>query len=182
MLVRILSKPDSGALLAPFGLTIGNWNEIVGTELASGEVVSVRAPHDGLELFVLVGHLAHWIGCDEWAFFQVDNSTSPTNDEIAVFQAIALRGAQWDIVNERSFVFSALQGNSQQGVRTTIGLVMYFSLLFEWHVHVTANGARSQQRLALQDGVVHFFGDTLALERARSLLKLLAENPLRTCV
>ena len=57
--------------------------------------------------------------------------------------------------------------------------LVFFSLLFEWHVYLTSQSSTGGRRLGLLDGVAYFFGDAKTIEQADMLTTCVAEDPLR---
>ena len=126
-------------------------------------------PTDALELYVAAHRLANWVVSGSWTLLQLDNSTSPAEDEIAIFEKLALK--PWDIAEQHTFLLN------DQGRESTLVLLIYFALLFTWHIHLTSEASLGGQRLALLDGVAYFFGPTPAIQSADELIKNAAANP-----
>jgi hypothetical protein len=177
--MRVLSRIEADHLLLALGLKIGNWNELA--DDSEGVVTSkgYRPPRNALELYVVARQLLNWIAGGEWTFLQVDNSTAPANDEIRVFEKLMFHGEErWDIGAQRSFLLDDASKVGSATDQTSLVLLIFFSLVFEWHVYLTSKNSTRGQRLALQDGVVYFFGDAKTIERADTLVSRIAESPL----
>lgn len=177
--MRILSTAEASELLLPLGLRIGNWNELAdafGAGIATHKAYA--PPRDALQLYVAARRMLDWLPRGAWRFLQIDNSTFPTDDERETFEGlIAARDWQWDVGEHRSFLFEDARGaKSDQAVLT---LLIVFAIAFEWHVHLTSEGARDGQRLALQDGQVYFFGNTEIIASADVLIADMTSDPLR---
>lgn len=176
--MQMLSHAKADQLLMPLGMKIGGWNEL--TSVHSGAVThrAYSPPSNALELYVVAYRLSAWIVSGEWTLLQVDNSTSPTDDELRVFEKLVLAGQQeWRIGNQRTFLFEGSSDSESQSLKTTVVLLIHFALLFGWHVHLASEASLHGHRLALQDGVVYFFGDAQAIETADSLVKSMAADP-----
>jgi hypothetical protein len=162
-------------LLVTQSFRIGRWGELVAA--ADVDSISMSPPEEALPLYVLCTHLCEWILSGNWTVLQFDNSTFPSADEVAVFERLLLRGERWNPLEERSFVLKG--GDAEDPSRkTTLVLLIYASLMFCWHVHVVSERSALGKRLALMDGVVHFFGDRNALQEAQQLLHAVASQPL----
>lgn len=169
--MEAIDTAKANELLAPLGMKVGSWNEL--SNLPSLKVTqrAYSPPADAMELYVAAHRLANWIGSGSWTLLQVDNSTSPSEDELAIFERLVLNGRQWDIAEQHTFLLGA------GAQRSTLVLLVYFSLLFTWHVHLTSETSLSGQRLALQDGVAYFFGDAATIQSADELIASLAADP-----
>lgn len=177
--MRILPRSAVDLLLSPMGLKIGNWNEL--TRVAGAESYKTYRPSpDALELYAFAQRLLTWLSPIGWTLFQIDNSTSPADDEVNIFERLVLAERKWDIDNQRSFIFDDTPEKKLLGDRTALVLVTFFSLLFEWHVHLVCENSRERKRIALQDGIVHFFGDKDAIDGAVLLIQQSMKTPLRT--
>ena len=166
--MRMLSKHEADQLLVGLNLKIGNWNEL--TNVDSDAVLSkaFRPSRGAVELYEEARRMLGWIACGGWTLLQIDNSTAPTDEEIAVLEKLVLpAGAQWDVAEQKSFLFDGISEASSATDQTGLVLIVFFSLLFEWHVYLTSEHAASGQRLALQDGVVYFFGESEAIDTAK---------------
>lgn len=171
-MMLVLDHQRAIELLAPLGLGIGGWNELRALRPEAAPHKSYSPPTEAIELYVVADRLAQWVASGAWTLLQVDNSTSPTEDEIAVFEKIAFNGlSSWDVGKQHSLLVEG------QGRCPTLVLLIYFALLFEWHVYLTSAASFAGQRLALQDGVVYFFGDAVALRSAEALIDELVAAP-----
>ncbi|NIA67394.1 hypothetical protein HBA54_02190 [Pelagibius litoralis] len=178
--MRILSQVEADELLRPLQLKIGEWNRL--NDLASDDVpYKVYHPsRDTRELYVLAGYLLDWFAPEGWVLLQVDNSTWPSDDETGVFERLAFAAKQrWDIDTQRSFLFGDSSEDEFDIDRHQLILLIFFSLMFEWHVYLTCEKATPGQRLGLQDGVVYFIGEAKLIDAADATLQQIAENPLR---
>lgn len=177
--MRVLSKSEAEQLLLARNLRVGGWNEI--SDVVAGKVINKAwpAPREALPLYVFSEALLNWMTLGGWTIIQFDNSTAPTDDEIRVFEQLMLfEGFRWDIAKQRTFLFDDSDGVSSDRTRTMLVLVVFFSLLFEWHIHLVSEKVINEERLSLQDGVVYFFGNTTAIEGANTLIEQLNEHPL----
>lgn len=178
--MRTLLRSEVDPLLLVVGLKIGNWNELA--DIAAGGVLrkAYRPPNNAIELYVAAGHLLNWLAPEGWTLLQVDNSTAPTDDEIRVFERLVFGDDRtWDVGGQRSFLFDDA-GKTEFGAdQATLVLLVFFSLLFEWHVYLTSQSSTGGRRLGLLDGVAYFFGDAKTIEQADMLTTCVAEDPLR---
>lgn len=176
--MRVLSQIEADELLRPLRLKIGEWNEL--KKLTSDDVPhEVHHPsRDARELYVLAGYVLDWLAPEGWILLQIDNSTWPSDDETGVFERLAFAAEQrWDIDTQRSFLFGDASEDESGIDRHQLILLIFFSLMFQWHVYLTCENAGPGQRLGLQDGVVYFIGDSKLVDTADAMLRRLAEDP-----
>jgi len=173
--MRVISKFDADHLLANNGLKIGKWNELTDTIPGSVKYIELCPSKDALELYVVAKRIRLWLPFSEWMLFQIDNSTAPEDDEVKVFELLVLQDdQQWVVSEQKSFLIEDVKGRAI----STIDLLIYFSLLFEWHVHLTTAHSKNGQRLVIQDGIIYFFGDDNSIKDAEAVITVLHENPL----
>ena len=170
--MEAIDRVRAEQLLQTLGLKIGDWNELSDLSPSKTPHRAFAAPTNALELYVAAHRLASWIGSGSWTLLQIDNSTSPMDDEVAVFENLVLKGRHsWDVAAQHTFL---LGGSSRQ---STLVLLIYFALLFTWHVHLVSEASSSGQRLALQDGVTYLFGDASTIATADALIASLTSEP-----
>ena len=92
--MRVINQQLANQLLVPSGIRIGDWNELCSLQLGGVLHRSYLPPAEALELYVAAHRLAQWVISGSWTLLQVDNSTSPTEDEIAVFEKLIFNGEQ----------------------------------------------------------------------------------------
>jgi hypothetical protein len=169
--MEAIDRAKANELLAPLGMNVGSWNELSSLPSVPATHRAYSPPTDAMELYVAANRLANWIGSGSWTLLQVDNSTSPSDDELAIFERLVLNGRPWDVAEQHTFLLGA---GAQQ---STLVLLVYFSLLFTWHVHLASEASLAGQRLALQDGIAYFFGDSATIQSADELIASLAADP-----
>lgn len=173
--MKILSKSEADQFLSAIDLRIGDWNEVM--DISPGSIIRkmFRPTREALPLYVLASTLLQWIGCDGRILLQIDNSTAPADDEAGIFERLMFSAeSKWDIGRQKSFLFDEVTS-----CRSSIVLIIFFSLVFEWHVYLVSDISSKGVRLALLDGFIYFFGDMKAIEDADVLVSKLAENPLQ---
>lgn len=172
--MKVLSRGEAERLLKSIALAIGKWNELCDLSPSMSSCRCYAAPSDAESLYVLAHHLCQWIRADGWVLLQVDNSTAPTDDEVAIFEEVSFASTRrWLVGEERSFLLE----DAAFGRRAKLVLLVYFCLLFGWHIHLAAQGSVSGQRLSLQDGAIYFFGDVNVLARAEDLILATQNQP-----
>lgn len=170
--MEAIDRIRADQLLLPLGVEIGGWNEL--RDLPPSETThrAYSPPSDALGLYVAAHRLANWINLGSWTLLQIDNSTSPTGDEVAIFEKLILNEQQpWNIAAQHTFL---LDGDAR---KSTLVLLIYFALLFAWHIHLASETSLRGQRLALQDGVAYFFGNAATIRSADELITSLAGEP-----
>jgi hypothetical protein len=170
--MQVIDRAEADRLLMPLGIKIGNWNELCSQPSVGVANTAYSPPSDAMDLYVAAFRLAEWIASGSWTLLQVDNSTSPTDDEIAVFEKLILANqTPWKLADDHTFLLSG------EARKSTLVLLIYFALLFAWHIHLTSENSSCGQRLALQDGVVYFFGDAIIIQGVDALVKKMADAP-----
>lgn len=173
-----MSTSEADKLLKPFGLKIGNWKELANDSDRTFGHRAFRPIRDALGLYAVSTHLLTWIGRQGWKILQIDNSTAPTRDEINVFEKLVFSPREyWNVSEQRSFLFGDESTELLVHEQTTLVLIIYFSLAFEWHVHLVSEHSASRRRIGLQDGTIYFYGDFKALDEAGRLMSGLELNP-----
>lgn len=181
--MKILSRPEADTLLAPLGLKIGEWNEL--SAIASDSqprTLTLAAPKVARDLYVASLWLTDWLPKGKWRLIQVDNSTSPSRDESLLFeQLINIPTRRWDVASQKTFKFE-LDENVEVGQRVdvVISSVIFFALMFEWHIHIASDGCLDGQRLALQDGDIYCFGNEESILAAKTIGERLRSHPSST--
>lgn len=161
-------------LLETLGLRIGGWNELCALHPESISHKAYSPPTEAIELYVVAHRLALYVGSDTWTILQIDNSTCPSDDEVAIFEKLVFGGQQpWDIARQHTFLLESQERSS------TLVLLIYFALLFGWHIHLTSASSSEGQWLGLQDGAAYFFGNAIALRTAEDLIAQLLTEPRR---
>ncbi len=181
--MKLLSRPDADTLLSPLGLKIGEWNEL--SEIAPDSqprVQTLVAPKVARDLYVASLWLTDWLPKGKWKLIQIDNSTSPSDDESFLFeQLINIPTRRWDVASQKTFKFE-LDENCETGQRVdvVISSVIFFALMFEWHIHLVSDGCLDGQRLALQDGDIYCFGSEESILAAKAIGERLSLHPSST--
>jgi hypothetical protein len=173
-LMQPIDSQHAEKLLEALGLRIGGWNELCALYPDSISHKAYSPPAEALELYVVAHRLALYVTSDAWILLQIDNSTCPSADEVTIFEKLAFGGHQpWDIARQHTFLLEGRERSS------TLVLLIYFALLFGWHIHLTSASLSAGQWLGLQDGTAYFFGDATALRAAEDLIAQLLVEPRR---
>ncbi len=178
-MIKVLERDEANILLASLGLRVGDWNELTASNSAGQLNYAYVPPTEALELYVVSQRLTAWLGTRGWTLLQIDNSTSPTSDERRVFEAVVFEGKTFSFQDgQRSFLFNADSDFDDDSIQTKVALLVYFALLFGWHVHLTSRSSSNGKRLALLDTVAYCFGDETAVHAAEKVIDQLTSNPL----
>lgn len=177
--VRFPKALEANGIIFPVGLKIGKWNELTELDDLSGlEWTRTKSPAAASELYVAALWYASWLPFQKHIFIQIDNSTSPSEDETALFnQLIGNVADVWDIEEHRSIIFNFNDSMAFQ-VEALISALIFFALLFRWHIQLTSDVCTKGQRISLQDGDAYFFGDALAKACADNMIVSLWHHPL----
>jgi hypothetical protein len=173
--MKIISLAEANHLLLPINMQIGDWNELKSVNSTQTSNIAFKLPSLSLDLYVAASHLADWCNRGRWAILQIDNSSSPSHDEILIFERLVLDGERWDLATQKTFLFDEPKEEKRE---SQLLLLIYFSAVFSWHVHFTSSLCTRGKRLAIQDGYAYFFGDQEAVETASKLVKKIAEKSL----
>lgn len=167
---RLISRIEADAMLKTKGLIIGSWGEFREADSSCFGVRSFAPSRDARELLYLSRDIVSWLGPGAWVLYQVDNSTCPLDLENLVFDRIVLDlQCHWDIAEVRSFLFGFADEAGEKNSMDLILLIGY-SIAFEWHVHLVSEATSAGQRVAIQDGVIHFYGDQKVLSEADRMI------------
>ena len=111
---------------------------------------------------------------------QADNSTFPTSDECAVFRIIFGDLADdWLSAESRSLVFLNQEIGSVRIDVQRLALLIYYSILFEWHVHIVCIHENRVLRIGLEDGVVCVRARGRLDKSVEALVQGILDDPLR---
>lgn len=169
--MQAISTEKAREILRPLGLGIGAWNEIIDIPHSPASLMR-QPPRAANEMYVFCRALMQWLSCEDWVLIQVDDSTSPLEDEIEVMEDIFAISISDKADSNASFVMDG------KDLHSRIALFIFFVIVFEWHVYLVPANSNNGMRLGLQDGVVHFFGSKGQLEGARAAVEKLEDNPL----
>lgn len=165
------------SILNQLGVTIGTWNELVSSKNDEEFSFGYMAPRDSTLMYVVSQKIAEWLDVQDFFILQIDNSTSPMDDEVKIFQALITPcGEEFDISERKSYFFA--RSDKAMDVRGLLVLIVYFSILFSWHVYLISDTSSNGSRIAIQDGVIYFIGDGEAIGKSKELIAILEKNPL----
>lgn len=169
--MRAISVKRAKEMLGPLGLSIGAWNELTDIQHAS-ENFMYQPPRLANELYVFCHDLAQWLSSEDWTLIQIDNSTSPLEDEIKIMESIFAMSISEKTDANISFI---VDGND---IHSKLTMLVFLIIIFEWHVYLVSSSSKNGKRLGLQDGVAYFFGSSRQLKDARSITEKFKSNPL----
>ena len=165
------------SILNQLGVTIGKWNELTSSKNFEEFSFGYMPPRDSTLMYVASQKIAKWLDVRDFFILQIDNSTSPMDDEVNIFQTLIVPcGGGFDISEQRSYFFA--KSDKAMDVRGLLVLIVYFSILFSWHVHLISDASSNGSRIAIQDGVIYFIGDGEAIEKSKELISKKKKNPL----
>lgn len=181
--MKILSHPEADEILAPLDIKIGKWNELSDTVFnRQNTSVILKAPKAAIEIYVIALWLTDWLPKGKWKLIQIDNSTSPSRDESLLFgQLMSLPMGEWDIATQKTFLLDLNDDiAARQQLDMVIVSVIFFALMFQWHIHIVSDGGARGQRLAIQDGFAYFFGNDENISAAKTLVEQVFLHPVNT--
>lgn len=162
--------------LKQLGVTIGEWNELKLLNKAEEFSLEYIVPRDSLLMYVASQQLAKWLEFRDFVILQIDNSTSPMDDEMEIFQKLIMPcGGNFDISEQRSYFFA--KSDKLMDVKTLVVLIIYFSILFSWHIHLISDTSSDGARIAIQDGTAYLIGSEEVMSKSEKLIERLEKNP-----
>jgi hypothetical protein len=169
--MRSLTNAEASEFLAARGFRIGGWNELLETNTDKTITRQCAAPVEARELFNFAQHLMAWLSPKEsdWFFLQIDNSTSPLEGEVGVFENLVLSNAmKWNVGHQHSFLFDKDSvPDAGSSVIPALVMLVFFALAFEWHIYLVAEKSGRGQKLGLLDGVAYLFGTEEIVRQAK---------------
>lgn len=156
-------------------ISVGQWNQLISLASENNMSIDLCLGDGALENYATSSRLGRWIGYKGGVLFQVDNSTAPMPDEEMVFCNILSNFLlDFNLLKSKSYLMNVRGGKDECGVN----LLIYFSLIFKWHVHFLSGESRDGARLSIQDGVVYFMGAEAVIAGAGVLIDKIKRNSL----
>lgn len=168
-----IQEPFARQILEETGLSLGSWRQMVDLTGDSPHCASFRPSRDATALYVAAQGVTSWLNSEGWVLVQLDNSTSPVDDEVRSLQIFITGDEAWNSDTHRALLFEA--GTAKQEV---IALLIFLMLIFEWHVYIACEKSPDRRRLGVLDGDVLFYGPARACVDATTLIASLRDNPL----
>lgn len=179
-MIEILSKSDADNFLSPLGLLVGDWGGVTVSDASLFSTVTFEPSKIALELYVTSMVLSKWLDRDGRILAQADNSTFPTADELAVFRIILGPLADgWILAENRSLLVQADAYRDASQISQVIALLIYYSILFEWHVHLVSVCKEGVSRLVIEDGIVSVCGSGRLRESIDVVVRKITARPLQ---
>ena len=174
--MKYITTQEANSYLSDIGMEIGTWNQIADhsrSKKNDNNWIKYKAPKAALELFCFSRHVAGWLPKGDWKIFQVDNSTSLSQNELSIFFGLPLNqeGSKY-FFEKNSFLFKFGEDKSiNSSTELIISNIIYLFLLFECHGQVVSSNSSVGQRISIQDGFVYFFSKDKSMSGADILLK-----------
>lgn len=177
--MRTLLKSEANEILLTMGLEVSDWGGVSAFDNCPSSIKTFKPSKKALELYVTSMHLSKWLAASEYLLIQADNSTFPSADEILVLKVIlGPLVDEWLSASNRSLLIEENSGSSLCADAEMVALVIYFSIIFEWHICLVSGRKGVGARLGIQDGVVSFYGDKILIEKANSIIRNSSVRPL----
>jgi hypothetical protein len=186
MLIKVLSPQHTRELLAEVRMEIGSWNgvRILPSGLSSkSEFVVGYSPEGALALHNFAEHVTSWMPCGKWTLVQLDNSTSLSPSErflLGGLLGVPKDELKWDGSRSRSFLLEDAGESGQVERKLAISNILFVLLLFCGHGYLVSSESGTGRYLAFQDSVIYFYGDSVDIAEAKSLLELLKGKSLKS--
>jgi hypothetical protein len=181
--MRLINRDQTNAYLSEIGMSIGSWNQITnGTEGLNQKSpwISCRAPEKSRELHNFAQHVIKWLPRGVWKIVQIDNSTSPSQDEAFLINRLLFGSSESSqLPLGGALLFEFVKG-ADANEDLLLSNLVFLLLLFECHGQVVSSSCRDGKILSVQDGFVYFISHTNSdISDARMLLKQLEDAPLK---
>ncbi|WP_146749331.1 hypothetical protein [Paracidovorax anthurii] len=181
-MAKVLQSEIANSYFLEQGVKLGPWN-CLETPKSEGSYVasSFCTGKSTYELIAFSQHIAGWLTKGRWKIIQIDNSSHFYPDQESVLGALLLGPAQpIDLANNRTYLFE-FGANERMNFQEEVVLayVINLMLIYEAHCYVISSGGEMGEMIAIQDGVVYFYGNRVRLSQAKDLLTELQTDPLR---
>lgn len=183
--MRCMGTDEVNIYLRKIGMKVGEWNQICdrsGRNYDKPHWVNFQAPRNSRELHNFAQHVAGWLPKGGWKIFQVDNSTSPSEDESFLINRLLFGSNDVaSIVDRDSLLFEFDdEGCVASDEDLLLSNLIFLFLMFECHGQVASSNCNNGKHLSIQDGFVYFLSfDNKDIVDANDLLKRFEEQPLR---
>ena len=156
-------------------LEIGKWNEVISSFPEYNLCYSLNTNTDALRLYNLSWAIARWLSVDNHFIIQIDNSTCASSDEIDVVDMISQGEINQVFFEERlpKIINRSSAGNNC----LLLAMLIYFSIIFSWHIYFIPDSSFEGKRFAALDGMLCFFGSSTVINDVQSLLEKIENNP-----
>lgn len=169
--MRFIDNYETNSLLSTIRMTIGSWNQIEHLNCPPSHCYKYIPENDPHEIYILAKELIEWFNESGWIIYKFDNSTFPSDDEISTFETIFLdEHYNWDITEQNTLLFNE-KDSTKPSENKKLHLLIFFSIMFEWHAYIVSENSSEPKRLGLIDGVVYFMGDKVHVEQGEQLIK-----------
>lgn len=156
-------------------LEIGKWNGVTSSCSEYNLCYSLNTNTDALRLYNLSWAVARWLSVDNYFIIQMDNSTCASSDEIDVVDMISQGEIDQVFFEER--LPKIINGSSAGNDCALLAMLIYFSIIFSWHIYFIPDSSFEGKRFAALDGMLCFFGSSTVINDVQSLLEKIENNP-----
>lgn len=166
---------NSSILMKELQLKIGKWREVTSFYPEYNLCLSLNTGADALKLYNLSHIVAKWLSIDNFFIIQIDNSTCASSDEIDIIDTISQGEINRAFFEKRSPMI--INGSNVRKNCVLLAMLIYFSIIFSWHIYFIPDTSFKGKRVAVLDGMLCFFGDSTILNDAKLLLDKIKNNP-----
>jgi hypothetical protein len=133
------------------------------------------------ELLNISKHVANWLKKGSWKILQIDNSSYFYPDQEYILSTLLLGPTQQvNLVEHRTFLFDFGVGEKEDlQTEAVLSHLIYLMLIYEAHCYFLSSGSDAGEMIAVQDGMIYFYGDCGRIDQARKLLEVLASDPMK---
>jgi hypothetical protein len=148
-----MSHKDAKSFIENLGLCIGEWNELNSAQGSSGSV-GFLPDENAASIYAISQQLLEWLGGEVFAF-NFDNSTSPLDDEVIIFDGLfSIFSEIFDLNKKRLYLLKI----DDKRHEAALLLLIYFSLVFKFHIQIVSEKSTQNARVSIQDGAIYFIG------------------------
>lgn len=179
-MAKILSPELAASYFLSQGVKLGQWNGLEALPPKPGYAASDFCTGKPVyELINFSQHVVGWLRKGDWKILQIDNSSYFFPDQALVLASLLIGPKkQVDLVNSRTFLFEFGVGETEDfQTEVVLAYLINLMLVYEAHCYVLSSGGAAGEMLAVQDGVVYFYGDDARLALAKTLLDEFAAMP-----
>lgn len=182
-MAKVLESELVNSYLLSQGLRLGLGNGLEAISPQGGPVAGKFCTGKSVyELVNFSNHVAGWLRSGSWKLLQIDDSSYFYPDQESLLSALLVGPTQQvDLTKHRTFLFEFGAGKrSDFQTEVVIAHLTNLMLIYEAHCYFLSSGGGEGEMIAVQDGVVYFFGNDVRLAQARKLLEDFDADPNRS--
>lgn len=159
-MLNIIEKEDALSVLSEKLMTLDGWNRV--QYLSSPLLTPIQILPEKYEgqTYSFACNLADWVDANNCAYIFISDSTQPIREEgFVFFKTIGRMSKVPNLAVKNIFYVSASDFDSKSEYFSTLSLLIYFCILFEWHVNFVGDGTK---KLSINDGVIYLYSNSMS--------------------